>query len=1064
MRRAACQIGLRPTADHAKAVCNLAGVKVTLSLDTRAMPGVRVHVDDARARETPGTGAAIAADADVTLSWCNAEDGDLVIRAFAGVRALGRWTVPGALADGRAPRLRDLELDGLDVVDAVLAADLAEDAVTPRQIDWSRCAAVLVGRSPADLAVAGRIARDLAIGDVVCALADGRGRVLAAAYGPSDPPTPVDDAALVGLVDRLSAGMAGTVIHADLWSGAGCLQRLRAILAAAPPQGGVAIHHVRGSRLIVSAPSPIAAVRPFTVDRRRILFDDALLSGRPVEIHCEEVPQGDVMVSAVHSAAVTVARRTPIAHAADGALLAVGEPTAMAHVVLPMDHQPSIDVGEPRRTLLDVLAGAAPPVSGSAEGAWIVALLEGLRRTGRFASHRITLQPASLVGPHVEIDVDRAAALYLTDLDHVIEGPPTLSAAIEALAVSVEATHAAVRFVVSAPANVGATAVSAPVTHAARIVPHVMLATSLEPSLALHRLRLIAADGRGRPLPEHHVDWLEIAGAAMPRAVAPLLGEILPRMLDAAAKPRIERALQAIADALSGEDLAGLLAAATPARLGYALGAPALMRLAIEGRIPEAATWHLVDRLPVDEAEALLSIAAATAARSGRTQRFDADALAALQAMVWLRRPGKAPVVPPWLGEASRVDGPMMRVARLTLPHLLGTAPDPLAITNAARSLDAESDAALAGLMLEGRFEDPVLRQHVASRMLGARPEDYEPLLREDRRYECLRDFDHPPTDPSEVVCLIVARNEAMKLSHVVRHHQGLGVRHFVLIDNMSDDGTIAAFDGCNARVYRIDERYSRSRWGVAWINDVLSRDFPDRWVLVVDADEMLVYPDCETVPIDRLVRWLDASGYDGLEALMVDMYPDVPLEDIGLDDTTDLRAVYCWHDIGNYGFSLGIGAPVLHATGGVRDRLFRFGANAALAPIALNKVPLVRWKPGRRFLTSTHTLTPLRLPPFLGVLEHYKYLPDFVARARREALRREHWDGASEYAAYLAVMEGSGDFVFKGDASMRRTSGRGIVAATSPFAWPSTWPSQGAADPAHQGASPPEKRKCDHV
>lgn len=1040
MSRILRHVRLCPTGALARVRCAIAGVTATLSLDAGTTPRATLRVDDAKASKPWSRTIEADAGADLTLSWFADEAGGLVIGGFAGFRSLGRHVAPGALASGRAPLLLSLDVEGARVVDAFLGAELTEFGAPRREIDWRRRAVVLIARSPEDFDTAQQIARDLGIDDVLRALADADGRVVAAALGASDQQTDCDDAALAEMVERLSADAAGVVVHADIWRASGCLQRLRALLAAAPPPGGAAIHHLHGCRIVVAAASPIAALAPFTVERRRIVFDDALFSARPVDMVFEGEPDGDAAAVAARRAAAAAIRRTPVARAKDGGLICVGEPAALAELLLPVSRPPTVDDADPRRALHAVLSDAEAWRPGPHPVASALQLFEDLQRAGRFARMRIALQPVGGAGPGVEVDIHRAAMLHLADLNRSANGSSALPAALRRLQVSVEATSELVRFVVTAGDSENPSLQFARATCATQVVSSAALAHELSPLLALRRLRLIGADDYARPLPAHCVDWLEAAAVEAPEALAPLLNNILPRMLDVAVKPRVESVLRTMADALSGADLEALLDAAASVRLGHALGLSALMRLAMDGRISDHAASHLTDHLPIDEAETVLAAAAAAAARSAGAWPFNADAHAARRLRLWLRRPGKASVMPPWLRDALQAGGRLMQSAGLVLPLLFDEVPDPLANADGARSLDAEEAAALAGLMCAGRIEDASLRRHVTDRILGARPEAYAPLREEDRRYERVRDFVQPPTDPSEVVCLIVARNEAVRLPHVLRHHYSLGVRHFVLIDNMSDDGTVAAFDGYNARIYRTAERYSRSRWGVAWVNDVLSRDFADRWVLVIDADEMLVYPHCETTPIDRLVRWLDAAGYDGLETLMVDMYPAAPLEDVRLDDATDLRALYCWHDVGNYVFSIGVGAPILQATGGVRDRLFRFGANAALPPIALNKAPLVRWRHGRRFLTSTHTVTPLRLPPFLGVLEHYKYLPDFAARARRETMRREHWDGASEYRAYLAVAQGSGALSFKGPSSMRRTSGRGIVEATSPFAWPDSW------------------------
>jgi hypothetical protein len=59
------------------------------------------------------------------------------------------------------------------------------------------------------------------------------------------------------------------------------------------------------------------------------------------------------------------------------------------------------------------------------------------------------------------------------------------------------------------------------------------------------------------------------------------------------------------------------------------------------------------------------------------------------------------------------------------------------------------------------------------------------------------------------------------------------------------------------------------------------------------------------------------------------------------------------------------------------------------------------------------HATTPIRLSEITGVLLHFKFLEDFFARVNIEAIRKEHWDGASEYARYLAKLKANPSLSF---------------------------------------------------
>jgi hypothetical protein len=95
---------------------------------------------------------------------------------------------------------------------------------------------------------------------------------------------------------------------------------------------------------------------------------------------------------------------------------------------------------------------------------------------------------------------------------------------------------------------------------------------------------------------------------------------------------------------------------------------------------------------------------------------------------------------------------------------------------------------------------------------------------------------------------------------------------------------------------------------------------------------------------------------------------------------------------------------PHFQYYGGVRERIFQH-IKAPYHPPTVSKVPLVRWKPGRKFLCSTHSLTAAKVAPLMGALLHFKFLSDFHQRVETEAARGEHYAEAQEYRAYRELL-----------------------------------------------------------
>jgi hypothetical protein len=59
---------------------------------------------------------------------------------------------------------------------------------------------------------------------------------------------------------------------------------------------------------------------------------------------------------------------------------------------------------------------------------------------------------------------------------------------------------------------------------------------------------------------------------------------------------------------------------------------------------------------------------------------------------------------------------------------------------------------------------------------------------------------------------------------------------------------------------------------------------------------------------------------------------------------------------------------------------------------------------PGTRY-PNPHATTAIKLSDVTGILLHFKFLEDFLARLSIEVGRKEHWRGAREYRRYLAKL-----------------------------------------------------------
>ena len=252
-------------------------------------------------------------------------------------------------------------------------------------------------------------------------------------------------------------------------------------------------------------------------------------------------------------------------------------------------------------------------------------------------------------------------------------------------------------------------------------------------------------------------------------------------------------------------------------------------------------------------------------------------------------------------------------------------------------------------------------------------------------------------------------RNERVRLPHFLRYYREMGINHFLMVDNDSDDGGREYLaEQPDVSLWTTPASYKRSRFGVDWLNWLQMKYGHGRWCLVVDPDEFFVYPFCDTRPLRALTDWLDASSIKSFSAMLLDMYPKGPFDAQPYHEGQDPFEIAPWFDSGNYTITRNHKYGNLWIQGGPRMRMF-FADAPERAP-ALNKIPLVKWHRDYAYVSSTHMLLPRGLNQTYdewggekasGVLLHAKFLDTFARKAEEEMERKQHYANSHEYRAY---------------------------------------------------------------
>ena len=252
-------------------------------------------------------------------------------------------------------------------------------------------------------------------------------------------------------------------------------------------------------------------------------------------------------------------------------------------------------------------------------------------------------------------------------------------------------------------------------------------------------------------------------------------------------------------------------------------------------------------------------------------------------------------------------------------------------------------------------------------------------------------------------------RNERVRLPYFLDYYRRLGIDHFLIVDNGSDDGSREYLaDQPDVSLWTTAAGYRQSRYGMDWLMHLLRRHGHGNWCLTVDVDEFFVYPYCETRPLRALTDWLDSAETHSFSAMILDMYPKGRMHDQPYREGQNPFEIAQYFDSGNYTISRNVLYRNLWIQGGPRARLF-FPDLPSRAP-AMNKTPLVRWDRAYAYVSSTHMLLPRRLNLTYedmggerpsGCLLHAKFLDTFAAKAAEELSRGQHYAESHEYLAY---------------------------------------------------------------
>ena len=240
-----------------------------------------------------------------------------------------------------------------------------------------------------------------------------------------------------------------------------------------------------------------------------------------------------------------------------------------------------------------------------------------------------------------------------------------------------------------------------------------------------------------------------------------------------------------------------------------------------------------------------------------------------------------------------------------------------------------------------------------------------------------------------DIICCSVVRNESLRLPFFLTYYRRQGIARFFFVDNESTDGTLPyLLDQPDSHVWRSRHSFHKANFGAGWFEVLLRRHGIGHWCLIVDADELFYYPDCERRNLQNLCRDLERKGKRAMNAVLLDMYSDKPIRSTHYTAGQDFREVCPYFDRQFYHrrYEEGPEGNQTVYIGGARQRVF-----GREGEYYLSKVPLIRYGEDAILSGGQHrTYFPRsEIAAETGCILHFKYFSAFPAYAAEEVLRQ---------------------------------------------------------------------------
>ena len=130
-----------------------------------------------------------------------------------------------------------------------------------------------------------------------------------------------------------------------------------------------------------------------------------------------------------------------------------------------------------------------------------------------------------------------------------------------------------------------------------------------------------------------------------------------------------------------------------------------------------------------------------------------------------------------------------------------------------------------------------------------------------------------PVLNNNDPITICVVKNDLNRLKMQLDHHRKIGIKHFVYIDNLSDDGTFEYLkEQPDVSLFLLKEKYENLIKN-AWLRQATDFFGYNRWYLILDSDELFIYPGIENKNINSYIDFLESKKINTALSPMIDMF-----------------------------------------------------------------------------------------------------------------------------------------------------------------------------------------------